>query len=199
MNDPKSARGDARGCPALRGDATRLNLVALHERHRALTPAIAGTYQEAAAVCLSRHHVPLIQVLLSDNGRESNAELDWTPPDARVRDAWANTIDATEAGAYGCVIAGVEELRGLVALRRAETGTGADYYLGLPGTGQDDLEDCIRLEVSGVDAGDDREVSRRLLQKVQQANEGRSSLPAVAGVIGFAAKILLLRDTRAAV
>jgi hypothetical protein len=173
---------------------TRLSLDALHERHRALTPPLAGVYREAAAVCLSRHHTPPVQVTLSDNGSETFAELAWSPPDARTLDAWANTIDATEAGAYGCVIAGVERLRGLVAVRRAETGTGADYYVGPPGAGMEDLEDCVRLEVSGVDAGDHREVIKRLLEKIRQTREGSSSLPATAGVFGFSARLLMLRD-----
>ena len=79
-------------------------------------------------------------------------------------------------------------------MRRAETGTGADYYIGPPGSGVSDLEDCIRLEVSGLDAGDQGEVRKRLLQKVEQVREGSGSLPALAGVIGFAARLLLVRD-----
>src|SRR5467141_1089208 len=123
----------------------------MHERHPALTFAIAGSYREAAAVCLSRHHAPPVQVTLSDNDTESSAEVTWAAPDVRTRDAWANATDATEAGAYGCVIAGIEALRNLVAVRRAETGSGADYYVGPSGAGETDLEDCVRLEVSGVD------------------------------------------------
>ena len=109
-------------------------------------------------------------------------------------DAWANTTDTTEAGAYGCVIAGVELLRGLFAVRRAETGTGADYYLGKADSGEHDLEDCLRLEVSGVSDGDVREVNKRLLQKVRQTQEGNSSLPAIAGVVGFSARLLMVQD-----
>jgi len=174
--------------------AARLRIEAMHERHRALPPPVDAYFEQAASVCLSRHHAPPVQVTLNDNGTEVLAEVNWTAPDARTLDAWANARVATEHGAYGCVIAGVEELRGLVAVRRADTPTGADYYIGPPGTSQYDLEDCLRLEVSGVDAGDQREVSRRLLQKVQQAREGGSSLPALAGVIGFSARLLMLRD-----
>ena len=176
--------------------STRLNLEDMHERHRALTPSIAGGYQEAAGVCFSRHHTPPAQVELEDNGAKSTKEITWPVPNARTLDAWANKTDTTEAGAYGCVIAGVEELRGLIAVRRAETGTGADYYVGFPGAGVTDLEDCIRLEVSGVDTGDYREVEKRLLQKIRQASEGNSSLPALAGVIGFLSKILVIRDVQ---
>ena len=166
----------------------------MDERHRALTPAVAGSYREAAAVCLNRHHASPVQVTLSDNGNESLADLMWPAPDKRTLAAWANTTDTTEAGAYACVLAGVEELRGLVAVRRAETGTGADYYVGPPGAGENDLEDCVRLEVSGADGGDYRYVANRLLQKVSQARSGHSSLPALAGVIGFSALLLMFRD-----
>jgi hypothetical protein len=168
----------------------------MHERHRALTPAVAANYEEAASVCLARHHSSPVAIALSDNDSVTQAEASWSEPDARVRDAWANELDATRDAAYACVIAGVEEARGLVAVRRAENGTGADYYIGPPGSGVDDLESCLRLEVSGTDKGDERQVLRRLGEKVEQARSGVSILPAIAGVVGFAAKILLIRDVR---
>jgi hypothetical protein len=171
-----------------------LPLQNLHERHRALTVPIACTYEEAASVCLQRHHTPPADVILADNGSRSAASVNWTSPDQRTRDAWANDTDATRDGAYGCVIAGVEALRGLYAVRRAETGTGADYYIGPPGSGVNDLEECFRLEVSGVDDGDEKEVLKRLSAKVRQARAGNSSLPAVAGVFGFRTKLLTIQD-----
>ena len=75
----------------------RIKLDAMHERHRALTPSLAGTYQEAACVCLSRNHTSPVEVTISDNGTKSPAEFAWAAPDSRVLDAWANTTDATEA------------------------------------------------------------------------------------------------------
>jgi hypothetical protein len=174
----------------------RVNLDAMHERHRALTPSIAGCYREAAAVCLNRHHSPPIEVTLSDNGTTSRAEVVWVAPDSRTLGAWANETDATEAGAYGCVIASVELLRDLFAVRRAENGTGADYYVGPRGAAKDDLENCLRLEVSGVNEGALREVSGRLLVKVRQVREGNGSLPALAGVIGFSSKTVMVEDVR---
>lgn len=171
-----------------------MNLDAMAQRHRALTPSIAGSYREAASVCLSRHHTPPIVITLSDNGSQTTAELAWVVPDQRTLGAWANETDATEAGAYGCVIASVEVLRGLFAVRRAETGTGADYYVGPNGSGLEDLENCLRLEVSGVDRGNLSDVARRLLEKVRQASEGASNLPALAGVIGFSSSIVMVQD-----
>lgn len=174
--------------------ANRLRLDDMHLRHRALTQPIAGSYQEAAAVCLHWYHTSPIEVTLSDNTTKSVAKVSWHAPDARTADAWANRTDTTEAGAYGCVIASVELSRGLFAVRRAETGTGADYYVGRVGAGVDDLEECLRLEVSGVSDGDRNAVKKRLLEKVAQAQRGNSSLPAVAGVVGFSERLVMLKD-----
>jgi hypothetical protein len=88
----------------------------------------------------------------------------------------------------------VELEEGLVAVRRAETGTGADYYIGRPDQGQDDLEDCLRLEVSGTDAANRAGVAQRLRIKIEQAAGGNSNLPAKAGVVGFQARLIMLCD-----
>jgi hypothetical protein len=109
----------------------------------------------------------------------------WEPADDRTRDAWANRDDATRDGAYGCLIASVEVSEGLFAVKRAETKTGADYYVAPAGKTIEDLEDCWRLEVSGIDKGNESAVARRLREKVQQTKQGSSNLPAIAGVIGF--------------
>jgi hypothetical protein len=70
-------------------------------------------------------------------------------------------------------------------VRRAETLTGADWYVAPIGTDPVDLEDCFRLEVSGIDAGGRSIVDARLKQKVDQTRRGASNLPAIASVVGF--------------
>jgi hypothetical protein len=62
------------------------------------------------------------------------------------------------------------------------------------GKGIEDFEDCLRLEVSGTDAEAQSAVERRLREKVQQTLDGSSSLPAVAGVVGYPS--LLIRIER---
>lgn len=52
----------------------------------------------------------------------------------------------------------------------------------------------MRLEVSGVDQGPESAVERRLRVKLAQAAAGRSNLPAVAGIVGFRARVILLAD-----
>jgi hypothetical protein len=113
--------------------------------------------------------------------------VDFTVPDARVRRAHSNEIDATEIGAYGVSLAAIEEVAGLVAVRRAETLTGADWYVAPNGTDIEDLEHCLRLEVSGVSAGVSADIVRRLREKIAQAARGDSNLPAIAAVVGFRA------------
>lgn len=79
-----------------------------------------------------------------------------------------------------------------MALSRAETRTGADYYVGQPGSF--DLEAAYRLEVSGIDAGDPTQARSRLREKLNQAAEGNSSLPAFASVVGFRGAVVLVEE-----
>ena len=163
-------------------------------RHSGLTPAIADSNAEAAAVCLDRHHKPPQDMKLDRDGATSTATVDWVAPDARVRRAWANEIDATEAGACACALAAIELSDGLFAVRRAEVLTGADYYVAPAGKGAQDLEECRRFEVSGTDRGDAKAIRRRLDAKCRQAAKGQSSLPATASVVGFQAAQIMLAD-----
>lgn len=168
------------------------------ERHTGLTEAIASAHTEAAGVCLSRHHQSPTALDLDRSGDRSIATVAWPQPSARTVGAWANDTDATEAGACACALAAVELVDGLVAVRRAETKTGADYYVAPKGSAVRDLEDCLRLEVSGVDKGRESVVNTRVGEKLAQAAAGDSNLPAMAGVVGFKAKLIVLTDLDAA-
>src|SRR5262245_25902383 len=103
----------------------QLSLVGLHERHPGLTQPLADSYAEAACVCWSRHHEPPIEVAVKNGNADHRRIVDFQVPDTRMRRAYANEIDATEAGAYGVSLAAVEAFSGLVAVGRAETLTGA--------------------------------------------------------------------------
>jgi hypothetical protein len=161
----------------------------LASRHPGVTKALGDTFTEAARVCLDRHHASPITVVIDARDKEERIAR-WRPCDDRERGAWPNEIDATEFGAYGVALAAVEVAETMVAVRRAETGTGCDYYIAPPGTSTEDLEACIRLEVSGMDRGEEVIVLQRLNQKVQQALKGDSNLPALAAVVGFRVKLV---------
>ena len=161
-------------------------------RHDGLTGSIADTWLEGARVCLDRHHQPPVDFEIRRSPDSVVVVVNWAVTDTRTRNAWANADDATSLGAYCCVLAALEVMDGLVAVRRAETGTGADYYVSLPGASVFDLEESFRLEVSGVDHGDASAVHRRLRLKFDQLSSGSSSLPAIAGVVGYLARLIVL-------
>lgn len=73
-----------------------------------------------------------------------------------------------------------------------QTRTGADYYIAPIGQVVEDLEDCLRLEVSGTDLGVS-EIKRRLREKVDQAFRGDSNLPALACVVGFRVQLIVIQ------
>ncbi len=157
---------------------------------------MASNYAEAVRVCLDRHHSSGAEFQLADNGRIEKAIAEWETVDRRITSAWANRDDATRDGAYGLALAAVEIMRGLVAVSRAETRTGADYYLGTRDEVLQDLEASIRLEVSGTDEGGQSVINGRLKQKLEQANEGCSNLPAMASVVGFRALQIISADVK---
>ena len=162
------------------------------ERHHGLTTAVAEYLTEGARVCLDRHHRSPVDFEITNSREKSTALAKWSRTDARPRGAWANEIDTTEAGACAFTLAAVELSNGLAAVHRAETKTGADYYLAPAGTTPEDLEGCIRLEVSGVDRGASSDVAKRLREKLDQVGRGASNLPALAGVVGFRSCVILL-------
>lgn len=166
----------------------------LSDRHYGVTPTISEYLCEAARVCLARHHRPPTDVAVHDDDRVLLARLAWRLPDVRCKDAWANEIDATEAAACGCALAVIETVRGLVAMQRAEILTGADYYVVPVDDPKDDLENALRLEVSGVDHGGRSEVRSRLRSKLDQLARGNGNLPALAVIVGFKERLILIRD-----
>ncbi len=162
------------------------------ERHIGLTEETANYWTQGARVCLDRHHQPPDSVVIRSEGRELVADVNWEVTDERTRRAWANETDTTEAGAYALVLASTELLLGLIAVSRAETETGADYYVAPIDADPDDLEEHLRLEISGVNQGNASIVQRRLRDKLDQLTRGGSNLPGLAGVIGFQEKLILL-------
>ena len=173
-----------------------LPIKGLSERHVGVTPALGEVYEEAARVCLDRHHSSPQEFMVADNGVSTTANVDWVSADARTRNAWANTDDATEAGAYCLALASAEATRGLVAVGRAKKLSGVDYLLGAPGLQVEDFETVMRLEVSGTDEGNASVIRIRLRQKLEQANRVETNPPALATVVGFAARCVECSDIK---
>ena len=151
----------------------------LAQRHDGLTEALAEMCTGAARVCLDRHHRPPTEFNLHGaNGVHTAAVVEWQQADERMQKAYGNEIEATEFGACAFVLATVELVDGLVAIGRADTGTGADYYMAPKGTTIEDLEgfeDVVRLEVSGVDRGSESAVNQRLKRSWRRHRRERAT------------------------
>ena len=143
--------------------------------------------------CLDRHHISPVEFEISCENGLRTCTAEFSKPDLTTVNAYANELDTTEFGAYGVCLAAVELEHGLVAVRRAETQTGADWYVGPVGSTAEDLETCFRLEVSGVDSGNRGDVKARLKQKVKQTRKGKSNLPAIASVAGFSQRVIAIQ------
>lgn len=164
-------------------------------RHPGLTAAMAQMFFEAASICLSRHHSrPSIVDIEVAEGGKLQARMDWLQGTPQMKRAYANIIDSTEWGAYGVSLAALELKSGLVAVQRAETLSGADYYVAPSTASNDDLEDAFRLEVSGTDLGARQICRARLTKKVEQTKSAGHTKPALAAVVGFAEKLVLMSD-----
>jgi len=171
-----------------------LRMLDLSKRHPGISEGISQSFAEAARVCLDRHHTPPADFQLADNAHEEAATADWIAVDWRLKNAWANKDDATEYGAYAMALAAIELTRGLVAVMRAETRSGVDYYLGESRGDLDNVEVSLCFEVSGTDGGNAAAIRARLRDKVDQAARGRANLPAIACVVGFAARQIVSLD-----
>ncbi len=169
-----------------------LPLNKMDERHHGLSHALAESYLEAARVSLDRHHASPQEFTLNDDNKESEVLVQWDKSDERTKGAWANNDDATRDGAYACALAATELSRDYFAVKRAEKLTGADYYVAPNGAMVQDLENYYRLEVSGTNL-DSSFVRTVLRNKVKQAQDGRSNLPALAAVVGFKARLIIIQ------
>lgn len=165
------------------------DLAALHLRHPGFYEPLCRAYADAASLCLDDSHRSPVDFEVSTGDELSLREVSWSSPSPAARASWSHRDDATEQGACSLGLATVEAELGWVALSRADTRTGADYFVGLPG---EDLEHARRLEISGTRQGEERHLQARFREKVEQARRGRSELPALACVVGFRAKRVLL-------
>lgn len=172
------------------GDTT-WNLCLLPASHPGLSEPKALAMCAAACVCLHRHHrSPTKLDVKIDDAPGSKHAVTWAAPTVRDRSSNSNAIDATCEGAYAVALMCLERSLDLVAIGRAEQGSGADWYVAPPGcgldeTGEPNLDDpaILRLEVGGHDHRPG--LSYELKLKVQQLQAGASAVPGIAAIIGF--------------
>jgi hypothetical protein len=170
---------------------------ALHESHSGMTAALCSVLAESVSVVLTRcDFAPPTLFDLHAQSRSSSALLVWQKANERRLRAYQNQDDSVRDAAYGVAIAAVEIETDLRVVSRADTRSGADYYLDRNDLAADQpkeatFEGSYRLEVSGVGDGDADAVRQRLHSKRRQLSNGRSDKPGIAGVVGFRARLIL--------
>ena len=162
----------------------------LESRHQ-IDPHQLRCYANAARVRLDAHHKPPVDFDVASLSGKLTCLVGWSPTNDTLRRSTNNSDYATRDGAYVLAFAAVEELEGLISIGRAETKTGADYYLAPAISTHEDFESAVRLEVSGTD-GTPPEVKRRLKMKQAQARSGLGNGPAIAAVVGFKSRLILI-------
>lgn len=160
----------------------------LYRKHLGLTRALSCAFEEAAGVCLEGSAVPPTRFDLRTAETLLQPLLRWRSPTTRERRAWANATDCVEAASCGVALSAVEAALGLVAIERASTCSGADYYVAsAPG---DYLEHAVRLEVSGTASADPSRIHERMRKKLQQV--AHPADPSLACVVSFGARVIVI-------
>lgn len=168
----------------------KLDAAELVERHPGLSSGVAGAMVEAAAVALDRRHASPVDMDIADGSVRETHPLSWSEPDGRARLAWNDMGRTTEWAAEAVAVLSVEQMRGLVVVKRAPRGSRADYYVGRPG---DSLEQAVLLEVGGTD---DHSLMTLLDEKLEQAAANPDQMPALAAVVRFREPRVMIADAR---
>lgn len=149
-----------------------------------LTPSYGLSLAEAGAVCLENqgHHNGV--ELMVNGDFDGKFRLYWSVVDEQTIRCHADLGEATERGAYGIAILLIMNLAGFKVVERSVKGTGFDYWLGFAETLP--FQNKSRLEVSGILNGVEKDIRRRLREKVEQTKKSdRFSIPAYVVIVEY--------------
>ena len=166
-----------------------------------LSEKVWDCWAEAAAVTLSRFHKappPPTPLEVAPTGVDPvRVHLKWPAPDKRALASHANEQNATEWGAYVLAAIAVRSAGAWRVRGRANHASGADLVMLRD---DDDPENFVKLEVSGVAKGSGnagaKKLRDRLREKIDQAGRGDLDRPGVAVVVGFEAARALVSEVQ---
>jgi hypothetical protein len=150
----------------------------------AITPALGSTLTEAIAICLSQQNHPSGSTFNIEGDFQAQVQVRYPAITAQMQRCWNDEEYTTEQAAYGIAILIVQHLTNLTVIERSRRGTGFDYWLG---TMQPNLpfQRMVRLEVSGIRAGNRRLINARVKLKQEQIKRFAHPLPAYVIVVEF--------------
>lgn len=167
---------------------TELDLNELRTGTRGITTDFGGCLCEAASVCLEdRTHKSGVSMALNGSLTPSTPVLlSWPTVTQQARNCYGDLQFAAEFGAYGIAVLLVERLTQYTVVERSRKGTGFDYWLAPKGASEPLFQNKRKLEVSGLLAGDENDVRRRLREKLDQLRRGGVPIPGYGVVVHFA-------------
>jgi hypothetical protein len=154
------------------------------EKYHYLTIAAGLDYAHAASVCLDSQGHPL-KANISDDGhyKGDHSILRFDVNDTMKR-TWGDEEVTTENGAYAISFLVASHHLKVKVIEKSRKGSGIDYWLGE----KDGIlfQNKIRLEVSGIRRGDEKDVALRFNKKFEQSKKSdKTLLPALVVIVEF--------------
>jgi hypothetical protein len=189
---------------AREGDATtrQLRIDNLHLRHHCIDQDDAGHLLTVASVFMAQYsESPRDWALHIEPSTSERYQIGWPAPTVAARRLCANMQESVEDAAYCLALAAVDTQFGLVALRRAHTGTAFDWVLipigADPGEDMDldwERDDITLLEVSGIDQDTNYKVRARMDEKEERARKKSLPYTQFGCIVGFRNARLVFRQ-----
>ncbi len=135
-----------------------------------ITRDYANVISACAGICLTHHGHPTPVELKIDGDTEQVISLSWREATATEMACYgvAQDSDVIRWGAECVAVRLAARLLGLEVIKKAQKGTGIDFWLGDAKLRHFGMQDLIRLEVSGILEDNESEYRRRLREKLAQ-------------------------------
>lgn len=141
-----------------------------------------------------------------DSSNTKTATLQWDGAlNGQLTRTWADNDEAVDEAATAISILLAFHLKNHVVVSRSKKGTGFDYWLQEKNTFEEPSNDdgyndlifnaTLRLEVSGLFKQPQKEINRRVKNKLEQTKQSdKSFIPALVSVVEFSQPVAVLRD-----
>lgn len=148
--------------------------------------AVGESCAHAASVCLEHErHITGQTQLKIDGSRDVIYDLTWNPVTDQILRSWLDLQEATEWGASGIAALLIEDIFSYQILQRSWKGTGFDYWIGNSNENEPMFQNKVRLEVTGILHGTERDISTRLKEKQDRFTKYPNDLPSMVVVVEF--------------
>jgi hypothetical protein len=147
-----------------------------------LTPAWGAVLAEAASVCLESQGHGLTVGLAVEGEFTEELVLERLRISEQMRNAYRHDEKTTENGAYGVALLAVCRLMERTVILQSWQGTGFDYFLAPEG--EDQFQESILLEISGIRRGMEGTIRGRVREKIAQM-QTHSPFPMEWGLIAI--------------